>query len=220
MPQPKKPKARGLFKDQYGYWALEVPGQDPHAEPYFKNLRMRGGSRELAKSLAADMYRGRDLPACLKSTPKERARQADRNAAAAKAREVAKELCARDDWSGLSRAEFKALYAAQGRLCGICKHPPATSKATHLDHCHSTGRIRGVLCASCNKGLGHFRDDPALIRTAAHYLETADTGYVVPVKYTNTIPSSAPSVENDASRSSPLKSIGERIPGGQSGENR
>lgn len=105
-------------------------------------------------------------------------------------------------------------------LCAICKRPPATSKATHLDHCHTSGVIRGVLCASCNKGLGHFRDDPALIRTAAHYLENADTGYVVPVKYTKAIPSSAPSDENDASRSRPLKSIGDKTPGGQSGENR
>lgn len=220
MPQPRKPKARGLFKDPYGFWALEVQGQDPHAEPYFKNLRMRGGSRELAKSLAADLYRGRDLPACLKPTPKERARQADREAAAAKAREVAKDLSDRDDWSGISRAEFRGIFEAQGLVCAICKRTPATSKATHLDHCHITGRIRGVLCASCNKGLGHFRDDPSLVRTAAHYLENADTGYVVPEKYTKAIPSSAPSVEKSASRSSPLKSIADKIPGGQSGENR
>ena len=88
----------------------------------------------------------------------------------------------RDAWSGVSRAQFDALFARQGRVCAICNRAPSTSKATHLDHCHNTDKIRGVLCASCNKGLGHFRDDPSLARAAARYLETADTGFRVPRK--------------------------------------
>ena len=39
-----------------------------------------------------------------------------------------------------------------------------------VDHCHITGEIRGMLCNHCNRGLGHFRDDPMLLEFAAEYL--------------------------------------------------
>jgi hypothetical protein len=48
-------------------------------------------------------------------------------------------------------------------ICGL--------KAEVVDHDHNSGRIRGALCQRCNMGLGHFRDNPELLRLAALYLE-------------------------------------------------
>jgi hypothetical protein len=46
-----------------------------------------------------------------------------------------------------------------------------SSEALAIDHCHATKAVRGLLCRACNSGLGHFRDNPALLLTATLYLE-------------------------------------------------
>lgn len=68
---------------------------------------------------------------------------------------------------GLTEAQRDELIAAQGGVCCICLSAPAT----HVDHCHNTGRVRGVLCFNCNSGLGLLRDDPDAMYRAADYLE-------------------------------------------------
>jgi hypothetical protein len=69
---------------------------------------------------------------------------------------------------GLARAELQALIAAQDGLCAICETKPAV----HVDHDHVMGKIRGVLCFTCNVALGQLKDDVALFRKAIDYLET------------------------------------------------
>ncbi|MEU8651165.1 MULTISPECIES: endonuclease VII domain-containing protein [unclassified Streptomyces] len=68
---------------------------------------------------------------------------------------------------GLTPAELDALVAEQHGVCCICLAAPAE----HVDHCHKTGRVRGVLCFSCNAALGQFKDRPDAIRRAAAYVE-------------------------------------------------
>lgn len=80
---------------------------------------------------------------------------------------------------GITVAERDALLLGQGSKCKICEMPIAfigksATTGAHIDHCHSTGRVRGILCASCNTTLGKFGDDPARLRKAAEYLETSD----------------------------------------------
>lgn len=58
---------------------------------------------------------------------------------------------------------------SQGWACKICNRIPENK--LHVDHCHETGKIRGLLCGGCNVGLGHFGDDPERLKYAAAYLE-------------------------------------------------
>lgn len=70
---------------------------------------------------------------------------------------------------GLSLPAFHGLLVRANYRCEVCGEAPGTGPK--VDHDHATGAVRGILCTSCNVGLGHFRDDPARLRQAAAYLE-------------------------------------------------
>jgi hypothetical protein len=69
---------------------------------------------------------------------------------------------------GLSIQGRQNLIDAAGGLCQICG---LKFRRPNIDHCHLTGKIRGVLCSKCNSGLAVFRDSPVFLRKAADYLE-------------------------------------------------
>lgn len=71
--------------------------------------------------------------------------------------------------AGLSPSEYDLLFTKQAGRCAICNKPPRRRRLA-IDHDHLTGRTRSLLCDHCNMGLGHFLDDPALLRAAAEYL--------------------------------------------------
>lgn len=72
---------------------------------------------------------------------------------------------------GIDKSEYLALLIAQDNKCGICRGDLNLDKHTCIDHDHSTGEIRGVLCSSCNKGLGFFKDSIDLLEASISYLE-------------------------------------------------
>jgi len=72
---------------------------------------------------------------------------------------------------GLTPESFEELLRGQGGRCAICRSAEPTSWGWHVDHCHATDRVRGVLCHRCNVGLGHFKDDPVRLRAAVEYVE-------------------------------------------------
>jgi hypothetical protein len=76
---------------------------------------------------------------------------------------------------GLTVEEFRAMLARQENLCAVCGGPWRgwNGQNPHIDHDHATGRVRGLLCASCNSAIGRFGDDPVLLRRAADYLESS-----------------------------------------------
>lgn len=70
---------------------------------------------------------------------------------------------------GISVGDVDAMAREQKNKCLLCGRGPG-KRALHLDHDHATGRIRGLLCYSCNRAIGHFRDDPDLMLRAALYV--------------------------------------------------
>lgn len=75
---------------------------------------------------------------------------------------------------GITLAQYNEMLEKQGGKCKICKADPKTlSKDLAVDHCHNTGKIRGLLCIACNTALGKLKDSPELLRVAISYLEAA-----------------------------------------------
>lgn len=74
----------------------------------------------------------------------------------------------------LSLEDYDRMLSEQSESCKICKAPfdlDDQGRRPHVDHCHSTGKVRGILCFKCNTALGKFNDSPDLLRAAARYLE-------------------------------------------------
>jgi hypothetical protein len=71
----------------------------------------------------------------------------------------------------MTREEYAARVAAQSGVCAICSESCPVFGKLSVDHDHETGKVRDLLCNSCNTALGHFRDRPELLLRAAAYLE-------------------------------------------------
>jgi hypothetical protein len=77
---------------------------------------------------------------------------------------------------GISLDERNAMFAQQGARCAICKTDKGSSKDFHVDHCHKTGVVRGILCRHCNHVLGHARDNTETLAAAIGYLQRFENG--------------------------------------------
>lgn len=75
---------------------------------------------------------------------------------------------------GLTVEEYAHLLNDSDQRCAICGTPEWGGRGgmPHIDHCHATGRVRNLLCDKCNRGLGHFGDDPDRLTAAANYLRS------------------------------------------------
>jgi hypothetical protein len=70
---------------------------------------------------------------------------------------------------GMPRGEFNKLAEFQGGKCAVCQELP-TYMGLCVDHCHETGKIRGLVCHNCNRGMGLLKDNPKILIEAAAYL--------------------------------------------------
>ena len=73
---------------------------------------------------------------------------------------------------GITLNEYQNLRTFQENKCAICgcEVMDVTGRELAVDHCHKSGKVRGLLCSNCNLGLGSFKDDPELLTKAIEYL--------------------------------------------------
>lgn len=77
---------------------------------------------------------------------------------------------------GLTVSAYNTLSEAQGHRCAVCNEPETVARGDRvmflaIDHCHNTGRIRGLLCSNCNRAIGLLKDNVDVLRKAIDYLE-------------------------------------------------
>ena len=71
---------------------------------------------------------------------------------------------------GITQEQFDKMLIDQDNKCGICDIEFKNTKSTHIDHCHSTNKVRGLLCNGCNLALGQFNDNVDILNNAIKYL--------------------------------------------------
>lgn len=74
---------------------------------------------------------------------------------------------------GLSVEEYDALYDGDPTCPGCGRTQERVGRRHAIDHCHTTGKVRGLLCAQCNLAVGNVSDDPTVLRRLAEYLEAS-----------------------------------------------
>ncbi len=73
---------------------------------------------------------------------------------------------------GISPEDFDRMLDVQRGVCALCGEGASDSRGfrPHVDHCHETGKVRGILCGPCNRGIGQFKDSIELLQKAIRYL--------------------------------------------------
>lgn len=73
---------------------------------------------------------------------------------------------------GITLEDYNRLLTEQNSCCAICNlHETAHNGRLHVDHCHTTGKVRGLLCHGCNTGIGLFKESEDIMLKAIGYLK-------------------------------------------------
>ena len=148
-------------------------------DDFYKSVGMRDGHRHDCKACNLEEKRQRYLadPAPAKARVKRwQQENPERLNAYRRSRRLEPEVKLRERAGhlmrkyGITLKQYEAMLEEQGGGCFICERPQRDDISLHVDHDHSTGKIRGILCFPCNNALADLQDDPELLRKAASYV--------------------------------------------------
>jgi hypothetical protein len=104
---------------------------------------------------------------------------------------------------GISVAEYDRRFDEQGGVCAICLRSPSETNARwdclSVDHCHLSGKVRGLLCAHCNQAIGMFRDSSDMLKRALRYLEAGPSTSLGELAVACATPTGSPPVSTGVS---------------------
>lgn len=129
-------------------------------ENFWKNPRYRDGFMGQCKSCRNEAKRQRRLDPLVREEENSRRRE---TRGSTRWEQIKSKY-------GLTRDDYNRILVSQGGLCRLCSQE---MKYPHIDHCHITGKVRGILCSKCNTGLGKFNDSEELLGKAIEYLREA-----------------------------------------------
>jgi hypothetical protein len=72
---------------------------------------------------------------------------------------------------GILESEYNDLLSSQNNVCAVCAGVNESGHYLSVDHCHTSGDVRGLLCTRCNTALGKVKDDVEILRNLINYLE-------------------------------------------------
>lgn len=119
----------------------------------------------------SEYYKRNNRPCGVKNICKEcnKVYPSRRNAATARASDLMKSY-------KITTEEYNMLLEAQNNMCAICSKNASElsnnrKKYLCVDHCHVSGKVRGLLCDTCNRALGMFKDSVAILENAIAYID-------------------------------------------------
>ncbi|WP_345543478.1 endonuclease VII domain-containing protein [Microbacterium jejuense] len=150
----------------------------PYSREYYLKNRERLLAEQKERDRKRDPEKAREYRRAYYERNKERlqAQQRERgrrNYAAQPQAYRARSRKARLKTYGLTPESYAAMLESQGGKCKLCG---LADDRMPVDHSHETGEVRGILCTSCNTGLGLFREDTALMLRAIEYLTRSSSG--------------------------------------------
>lgn len=78
---------------------------------------------------------------------------------------------------GLTISQYEHMLKVQSHKCKVCLEPFSSAKSTHVDHNHTTGKVRALLCGKCNTALGQLRESDFILQRVLAYLRWAEPSH-------------------------------------------